>query len=106
MKYLVLLIVLLFLIISNDNLNAQWVQTNGPYGGVVNCLAVSGTNIFAGTYGGGIYLSSNNGTSWTAVNNGLPASCNITALAVSGTNVFAGADDFGIYLSTNNGTSW
>ena len=34
-------------------------------------LAVSGTNLFAGTYGGGVFLSTNNGTNWTAVNNGL-----------------------------------
>jgi hypothetical protein len=33
--------------------HAQWVQTNGPYGGMINSLAVSGTNLFAGTGGGG-----------------------------------------------------
>jgi len=32
--------------------HAQWVQTNGPYGSMINSLAVSGTNLFAGTYGG------------------------------------------------------
>jgi hypothetical protein len=32
----------------------QWVQTNCPYGGTINCFAVSGTNLFAGTYGGGV----------------------------------------------------
>ncbi|MGA9364179.1 MAG: T9SS type A sorting domain-containing protein [Bacteroidota bacterium] len=34
---------------------AQWVQTNGPYGGIVNCLATSGTNLFVGTFGGGVW---------------------------------------------------
>jgi len=33
--------------------HAQWVQTNGPYGGMINSLAVSGTNLFAATGGGG-----------------------------------------------------
>lgn len=47
--------------------NAQWVQTNGPGGGCIACLAVSGSKIFAGA-DGGLYLSSNNGVSWTAVN--------------------------------------
>jgi hypothetical protein len=28
-------------------------------------LAVSSMNIFAGTYGGGVFLSTNNGASWT-----------------------------------------
>ena len=32
---------------------AQWVQTNGPYGGMIISFAVSGTNIFAGIGGGG-----------------------------------------------------
>ena len=36
---------------------SQWVQTNGPFGGQVNALAISGGNIVAGT-GGGIFLTS------------------------------------------------
>ena len=32
---------------------AQWVQTNGPCGGMIVGFAVSGTNLFAGTDGGG-----------------------------------------------------
>jgi hypothetical protein len=66
---------------------------------------VSGSNIFAGT-GGGVYLSTNNGTSWTGVNAGLSADTYVNALAVSGSNIFAGAMDGSVYLSTNNGTSW
>ena len=89
---------------------AQWVRTNGPSGGAVNCLAVSpngagGTNLLAGTFGGGIFLTSNNGTSWTAVNGGLTNTV-VWSLApdLSG-NLFAGTNS-GIFLSTNNGTSW
>jgi len=62
-------------------LNAQWIQTNGPYGGAVQCLAASGTNLYAGTSNSGVFLSTNNGTSWTAVNSGL-TNTNINALAV------------------------
>jgi ligand-binding sensor domain-containing protein len=65
---------------------------------------VSGSNIFAGTYGGGVFLSTNNGTSWTAVNSGLKDS-SVRCLATSGSNIFAGTDS-GVFLSTNNGTSW
>ncbi len=50
---------------------AQWMQTNGPYGGSIVSFAVSGTNLFAATGSGG-FLSTNNGTSWTEVNTGLP----------------------------------
>ena len=66
-------------------------------------VAVSGTNLFAGT-DAGVFLSTNNGTSWTDVNTGLTEP-NVNALAVSGTNLFAGTI-WGVFLSTNNGTNW
>ena len=70
----------------------------------VFAFAVSGSNLFAGIYGG-VFLSTNNGTSWTAVNSGL-TNTSVRALAVSGSNLFAGTDYGGVFLSTNNGTSW
>jgi ligand-binding sensor domain-containing protein len=84
--------------------SAQWVQTNGPYGGEIRALAVSGTNLYAGTWDSGVFLSTNNGASWRAVNAGL-GNHYVSALAVSDTNLFAGTYD-GVFLSTNNGTSW
>ena len=53
------------------NCYAQWQQTNGPYGGYITCLAVSGSNIFAGTFDCGVFMSSNNGNNWTYVSTGL-----------------------------------
>ncbi len=141
-KVIAALIVFSALLCSNP-LFAQWAQTNGPYGGWVNALAISGTNLFAGTgggglsfhqqrhkldcgqfwldeylcrrpyclgheslcrTGGGVFLSTNNGTSWTVVNSGL-TNTYVRALTVSGTNLFAGTNG-GVFLSTNNGTSW
>ena len=84
--------------------SAQWVQTNGPNGGSVYCFAVSGTNLFAGTQGGGAFLSTNNGTSWTAT--GL-TNTHVFGLAVSGANLFAGTYELGgAVRSTDNGASW
>lgn len=71
---------------TTNPLHAQWIQTNVPYGGYVFSLAVSGTNLFAGTYGGGVFLSTDIGTSWTAVNSGLLNSI-VNALVVNGTNL-------------------
>jgi hypothetical protein len=56
---------------------------------------VSGNNLFAGTGGyffgsGGIFLSTNNGGNWTAINNGLPPNVGISAFAAGETNLFAG----------------
>jgi len=99
------ILVLFFLSLMHAGVaHAQWVQTNGPYGGMIISFAVSGTNLFAGTWGGGVFLSTNNGTNWTSVNDGL-TNTNVSAIAVSGTNLFAGTGG-GVFLSTNNGTSW
>ncbi len=68
----------------------------------VYALAVHGSNLFAGT-DGGVFLSTNNGVSWTAVNTRL-TNTGVSALVVNGSNLFAGTG--GVFLSTNNGTSW
>ena len=86
---------------------AQWARTGGPNSGQVYCFAVSSTSLFTGTDGGGVFLSTDDGTSWSAVNTGL-TNKRVKALfipPVSG-GLFAGTLGGGILLSTNNGTSW
>ena len=97
-------IIILAALLSPATSVAQWVQTNGPYGGQVLSFAVGGTNIFTGTNGAGVFRSSDNGTNWTAVNTGL-TNTTVNALAVIGTNLFAGTYA-GVFLSTNDGISW
>jgi hypothetical protein len=75
---------------------AQWVQTTGPYD-YIYALAVSGTNLFAGTSNGGVFLSTNKGTNWTAVNTGL-TNKNVHALAVSGVNLFVGTGVVAVFF--------
>jgi len=48
MKLNVLVFILLSLITSGK-LHAQWTQTNGPEGGVVNCLTKVGNEIWMGS---------------------------------------------------------
>jgi hypothetical protein len=67
----------------------------------------NGINLFAGTLKG-VYLSTNNGSSWTAA--GL-INYSVYGLAVSDTNLFAlkgsGVGFNGcVYLSTDKGTTW
>ena len=62
--------ILLFTIFSTI-ITAQWVQTSGPEGGAVPALFLDGSNLFAGTYGGGIFRSTDGGTSWTQKINGI-----------------------------------
>ena len=94
----------LFLSIGVSVSPAQWVQTSGPGGGNISAIAVQGSNLFAGTQGQGVFLSTNNGSSWTAVNSGL-TSLSVSALVANGTNLFAGTSG-GAFLSTNGGTTW
>jgi hypothetical protein len=70
----------------------------------VRSLAVSDSNIFAGTLGGGVFLSTNNGTKWNAVNTNLTDG-SVYALAFSGSNLFAGTGG-GVFLSPDKGASW
>jgi len=43
--------------------NAQWMKADGPAGGSVRSIVVCGTDLFAGTYGGGVFLSNDKGAS-------------------------------------------
>ena len=97
----------------STNSGSSWKMLDG--GGWFQCsdqtLALSGTNLFAGTNGIGVYLSSDNGTHWVAVNSGIPSNATVFAIAIShseagDTNIFAGTQSGAIYLSTNGGTSW
>ncbi len=81
-----------------------WIQTNGPYGASILCLAVGSTNLFAGT-AHGVSISTNSGANWSTANTGLPKG-SVIALTTIGTDIFAVIGDSGVYHSSNNGTNW
>ena len=81
-----------YVYISSDN-GASWSYSELNIFAPVWSVAISGTNFFAG-FSGGVYLSTNSGTSWTLVNSGL-TNTNVTSLAVSGSNLFAGTEGGG-----------
>ena len=70
----------------------------------VSSLAILETNLYAGTIYGGIFRSTDNGTNWTSVNEGL-TNTYVNSIVVSGSNLFAGTDG-GVFLSTNKGLNW
>ncbi len=92
--------------LSSDN-GANWTNiflwSAGMSNTFVYSLAVSGMNLFAGTYNDGVFLSTDKGTTWKEANEGLTRT-GVQALAVSDTNLFAGGA--GVFRSTNNGKSW
>jgi hypothetical protein len=79
-----------------ERINGDWAPI-GPtaiaapaqnYLGRVNCLAFHPTvvnTMFAGTPGGGLWKSTNNGTSWVPLTDGLPSS-GISGIAISPSN--------------------
>ncbi len=51
--------------------HAQWVQSDGVSGGTILSLTAYGNNLFAGTYGAGIFISTNGGISWAPASTGI-----------------------------------
>lgn len=91
-----------------------WQQSNGPFAGVVQSIAMAPDGaMVVGTKDGGVFRSVNNGTSWTIINSGL-TSYDVTALVIKHNELmFAGTrwDGYigrysGVFRSTNNGVSW
>lgn len=86
---------------------AQWVQSNGPTGGIVYDLITANGNLFAGTVDGGLFRSTNNGNNWNAINTGSGLIDNhVWSLGFDGTTLFAGTATNGVFLSTDNGNTW
>ncbi len=97
MKIQILLMSLLF---NYSIVSAQWQQLNGPFSVDIASVGAKGSTIFAGTLGEGLYVSYNNGQTWSLAN-GVPDYKYINAIAKSGQYIFAGD-----YRSTDNGLTW
>ncbi len=88
---------------SNNNGGGNWEEVSGfASGEIVYTMAYSGSTMYAGTWGGKIYMSNNNGQSWTVINSGMNVGF-IWSLQVSGSYIFA-ATEQGVFKY--NGSSW
>jgi photosystem II stability/assembly factor-like uncharacterized protein len=61
--------------------------------------------IYAATWGGGIFKTTDNGQTWAQLNSGLP-NLNVFSVAINGSRIFAGTNTSGVFISENNGLSW
>jgi hypothetical protein len=86
--------------------NQSWsASNNGLTNLKVTALTVSGTTLFAGTTGGGIFKRELMGN-WSVGGTGLPSQAMaITSLCASGQWVAAGFKG-GVYITYDNGASW
>ncbi|MEJ2615158.1 MAG: T9SS type A sorting domain-containing protein [Ignavibacteriaceae bacterium] len=89
--------------LSSDN-GSTWEIINNTWRGVVCAFAVKDNNLFVGTDGYGIFLTTNRGINWTSMNSGL-SSNSVLSLALCDTVLFAGTTD-GVFISSNNGITW
>ncbi|MCX6164164.1 MAG: T9SS type A sorting domain-containing protein, partial [Ignavibacteriae bacterium] len=80
----------------------NWIPA-GLNGKRVEALIFKGFYLFAGAYPG-VFRSSDFGSNWTIVNNGLYYATAVS-LEVYGTNIIAGTAS-GVFVSTNNGDLW
>jgi photosystem II stability/assembly factor-like uncharacterized protein len=99
MKKLFIYIILLLFI--NETFG-QWQSTNGPSIGRINSLTSIGSEIFALTQYFGVYHSTNNGSSWSPVNNGLGDQQFYGSIISDGSNLFVN----GFHISSNHGANW
>ena len=55
---------------------------------------------------GGVLISDNNGASWRAINNGLPADAVVIDVALFNTTLYATLGNGSAYVSTDSGANW
>ena len=93
------------------DVNGDWIQTNGPYGGEILAIYAAPKGVlFVGTEGAGVFRSTDRGNSWTPVNTGLlyepgEGFTGVTAFVQKGDTLYAGTRDT-LYASTDGGITW
>lgn len=103
------IILILVFFISNALAQEFWNKLPGPEGGWVWSSAIDTTGglydgtIFIGTYGGGIFRSTDNGNNWVELNIGVDYFF-LYDLTV-GSSVFAATSE-GLFRSDDNGETW
>ena len=74
----------------------SFLLAGSPGNGIVYALAKSGTNLYAGTGGGGFWVSTDNGATWT--NTGITKGIGLSLNADSAGNVYAGTNFEGAFV--------
>ncbi len=91
--------------LSTDK-GSNWNQINS---GLTNLhvwsVTVKGNLVFAGTWGGGVYVSPLDQIKWTQVNRGL-TNARVQSLTMAHNFLFAGTEGNGIFMSTDDGETW
>ncbi|MBK9098573.1 MAG: T9SS type A sorting domain-containing protein [bacterium] len=93
---------------KTTNQGQEWLNITATFDGtIISALELDEEdNLFAGSYGGGIYYSTDFGATWVQRNNGL-TDLHITALKlILNGEAFVGTDNGGIFYTTDYGLQW
>ena len=91
---------------TNGGTNWTNIMGNGMFVDTVLSLGEGLGYLFAGSFGiESFYRSSDMGSSWSVVNEGLPSFAQLNAFTFVNTALFA-ATDHGVYSSVDSGNSW
>ena len=90
--------------------NTNWVSTSSISSSAdyIQSIAVNGSNVYAGNISGSpvLYLSTNNGLTWTPSNTSLFSNKPVYAIINKGNDIYVGTEGEGAFLSTDNGLTW
>lgn len=96
--------------VSKDGGESFEAVKGGPQGNDINFIKFDeeSKDTYVGTYGAGLFKTSDQGKSWQALNDGLNTNTDITLLTwTEDKSVFyVGTHDFGTFRSTDKGKSW
>lgn len=97
--------------IFSDDLDTVWTAANtGLTDTSVGSLAANGTNLFAGCDNGGVFLSTDNGESWKAINQGLTKTPReqylVMDFAFNESGILVSLWFGGLFHSADNGANW
>jgi hypothetical protein len=73
---------------------------------IKSLVAVDSITVLAGTNGGGLFKTTDKGTTWTAVNDVNLNGAVISSLTKGGSRFFATSESGGVFASDNQGATW
>lgn len=104
-KSLLKISLIIFCIFSFQTAKAQWEACNDGLTGYNSYLILCFDDyLFTGCLGYGVYVSSDNGDSWSELNNGIDI--DIIKMIRKQSKIFAGSYITGMYVTEDTGKSW
>ena len=106
LRHILFLLLLFVLLFPFNQISAQWQQTSAPQDpSGVYALSFHSNHLYAGIFSHGVYISTDQGMSWTAKNDGL-SNFSTREFAFIGDNIFVATSGAGVFRSSESDTSW